>query len=221
MAYQSWIVVHKWCIRTICMLFSSGAWPVSTTFVLFFLYCVNSSFVLPCSVVWFSLVFQPYPVFFTDVVQLKAPGMGPDSAEHLEITEEFGPGAAPAPLHSIPYTCTQGKECEEADGCVFALWTGQHAINLFIHTDVENVVQQNVTFVCSPNHLSMESTLPTSSKSNVQVHEPNISSISHQIEIPIVKNKAYSLITTVINFYCQCVFWTTVPNNFDTFTMDI
>ncbi|KAG7244912.1 hypothetical protein INR49_024309 [Caranx melampygus] len=58
----------------------------------------------------------PYPVFFTDVVQLKAPGMGPDSAEHLEILEEFGPCAAPAPLQSIPHTCTQGKECEEEDG---------------------------------------------------------------------------------------------------------
>lgn len=74
------------------------------------------------SVVSFRLP-QPYPVFFTDVVQLKAPGMGPDSAEHLEILEEFGPRTAPAPLHSIPHTCTQGKEFEEEDGCVFALCT--------------------------------------------------------------------------------------------------
>lgn len=74
------------------------------------------------AVVWSRLP-QPYPVFFTDVVQLKAPGMGPDSAEHLEILEEFGPRAAPAPLHSIPHTCTQGKEYEGEDGCVFALRT--------------------------------------------------------------------------------------------------
>lgn len=66
---------------------------------------------------------QPYPVFFTDVVQLKAPGMGPDSAEHLEILEEFGPCAAPASLQTIPHTCTQGKECEVEDGCVFVLCT--------------------------------------------------------------------------------------------------
>lgn len=49
--------------------------------------------------------------------------MGPDSAEHLEILEEFGPRSAPAPLHSIPHTCTQGKEYEGEDGCVFALRT--------------------------------------------------------------------------------------------------
>lgn len=49
--------------------------------------------------------------------------MGPDSAEHLEILEEFGPRAAPAPLHSIPHTCMQGKEYEGEDGCVFALRT--------------------------------------------------------------------------------------------------
>lgn len=46
-----------------------------------------------------------YPVFFTDVVQLKAPWMSPYSAEHLEILEEFGPCTAPAPLQSIPHTC--------------------------------------------------------------------------------------------------------------------
>lgn len=45
-----------------------------------------------------SYLAEPYPVFFTDVVQLKAPGMGPDSAEHLEILKKFGPRAAPAPL---------------------------------------------------------------------------------------------------------------------------
>lgn len=73
---------------------------------------------------WFSLVFpSPYPVFFTDVIQLKAPGMGPDSAEHLEILEELGPRTASAPLQSIPHTCTQGKEYEGKDRCVFALHT--------------------------------------------------------------------------------------------------
>lgn len=84
--------------------------------------CANVSpvFELVFSVVK-SHIPQPYPVFFTDVVQLKAPGMGPDSAEHLEILEEFGPCAATAPLQSIPHTCIQGKECEEEDGCVFAL----------------------------------------------------------------------------------------------------
>lgn len=64
---------------------------------------------------------QAYPVFFTDVVQLKAPGMGPDSAEHLEILEEFGPCAAPAPLQSISHTCRQRKEFVEEDGSLFAL----------------------------------------------------------------------------------------------------
>lgn len=50
--------------------------------------------------------------------------MGPDSAEHLEILEEFGPSAASAPLQSIPHTCTKGKECEdkERDGRVFTLY---------------------------------------------------------------------------------------------------
>lgn len=87
--------------------------------------CVTCANVFPVFELVFSAVLsrlpQPYPVFFTDVVQLKAPGMGPDSAEHLEILEEFGPCAAPASLQSIPHTCTQGKECEEEDGCVFAL----------------------------------------------------------------------------------------------------
>lgn len=46
-----------------------------------------------------------YPVFFTDVVQLKAPWMSPYSAKHLEILEEFGPCTAPAPLQSVPHTC--------------------------------------------------------------------------------------------------------------------
>ncbi len=122
------------------MLFSPGAWPVSTTFLLFSrsvgVICANA---FPVFEWVFNVVSsrlpQPYPVFFTDVVQLKAPGMGPDSAEHLEILEEFGPRAAPAPLQSIPRTCTQGKECEEEDGCVFALCTWQRALNLFIHTD--------------------------------------------------------------------------------------
>lgn len=49
--------------------------------------------------------------------------MGPDSAEHLEILEEFGPRAAAAPLHNIPHTCTQGKEYEKEDECVFGLNT--------------------------------------------------------------------------------------------------
>lgn len=80
--------------------------------------CIRS-FELVLSVVSARLP-QPYPVFFTDVVQLKAPGMGPDSAEHLEILEESGPHSAPAPLQSIPHTCTQGKEFEEEDGCVSA-----------------------------------------------------------------------------------------------------
>ncbi|MEQ2218353.1 hypothetical protein XENOCAPTIV_002000, partial [Xenoophorus captivus] len=57
---------------------------------------------------------QPYPIFFTDVVQLKAPGMGPDSAEHLEILEEFRSCSAPAPFQSIPHTCTQGEKQAQA-----------------------------------------------------------------------------------------------------------
>ncbi len=85
---------------------------------------------------------QPYPVFFADVVQLKAPGMGPDSAEHLEILEESGPHAAPAPLQSIPNTCTQGKGFEEEDGWVSAFCTSQHAHNLclYIQSSVDSVV---------------------------------------------------------------------------------
>lgn len=70
----------------------------------------------------FYLAFpKSYPVFFTDVVQLKAPGMGPDSAEHLEILEEFGPCTAPAPLQSISHTYKQGTDYVEKDGRVFAL----------------------------------------------------------------------------------------------------
>lgn len=61
---------------------------------------------------------RPYPVFFTDVVQLKAPGMRPNSAEHLEILEEFGPCAAPAPLRRTPHTCRQGKGWKKMDVCL-------------------------------------------------------------------------------------------------------
>lgn len=79
--------------------------------------CVICANVFPVFESVFGVVYsrlpQSYPVFFTDVVQLKAPGMGPDSAEYLEILEEFGPCTAPAPLQSIPQTCTRGKEREE------------------------------------------------------------------------------------------------------------
>lgn len=50
----------------------------------------------------------PHLVFFTDIVQLEAPRMGPDSAEHLEILEEFGPGAASSTLQCRTDTCSEG-----------------------------------------------------------------------------------------------------------------
>lgn len=74
--------------------------------------------------------------------------MGPDSAEHLEILEEFGPSAASAPLQSIPHTCTKGKECEdkERDGRVFTLYAWNVALKR-LHTTrslTENTVPLNV-----------------------------------------------------------------------------
>lgn len=49
----------------------------------------------------------PHLVFFADVVQVKTPGMGPDSAEYLEILEELCPGPAPPPLQRSADTCAE------------------------------------------------------------------------------------------------------------------
>lgn len=120
------IPLQQWYIQ-----FSCGAWPVNTVIV--FLQSVQ----LCTNVFLFHFVFpKTYSVFFTDVVQLKAPGMGPDSAEHLEILEEFGPGAPPAPLHSIAHTCRPRKEFVEEDGCVFVLCSQRCALRLFIQTEL-------------------------------------------------------------------------------------
>lgn len=50
--------------------------------------------------------------------------MGPDSAEHLEILEEFGAGAAPAPLCSTAHTCGQRSQLEGRGRrvCVCVRW---------------------------------------------------------------------------------------------------
>lgn len=49
-------------------------------------------------------------VFFTDVVQLEAPRMSPDSAEHLEILEEFSPRASSSTLQRRTDTCSERQE---------------------------------------------------------------------------------------------------------------
>ena len=63
----------------------------------------------------------PHLVLFADVVELKAPGMGPDSAQHLEVLEEFGPSASLAPLVGVANTCTRGgcfKKTRQVPLCV-------------------------------------------------------------------------------------------------------
>ena len=65
----------------------------------------------------------PDLVFFADVVQLKAPGVGPDPAQHLEVLEEFGSCATLASLQGVPHTCTRREvrvktKCERESVCV-------------------------------------------------------------------------------------------------------
>lgn len=149
------IPLQQWYIQ-----FSGGAWPVNTVIV--FLQSVQ----LCTNVFLFHFVFpRTYSVFFTDVVQLKAPGMGPDSAEHLEILEEFGPSAAPAPLHSIAHTCRPRKEFVEEDGCVFVLWSQRCALRLFTQTEL---VQQKRRGTGDLFHMSVRGRSPkkTTGKGN-------------------------------------------------------
>lgn len=83
---------------------------------------------------------KTYSVFFADVVQLKAPGMGPDSAEHLEILEEFGTSAAPAPLRGTSRTCAQRRQLEGRERLtgVFVRWLVAAAGQSVIPTEWES-----------------------------------------------------------------------------------
>ena len=69
----------------------------------------------------------PHLVLFADVVQLKAPGMRPDPAQHLEVLEEFGSVAPLAALVGAPHTCTRIGTClDHVRACVHSCLTTQY-----------------------------------------------------------------------------------------------